>query len=235
MLLTLPCETVAPSLSRGHFTKSSVVFVGWQKNLVFVGGKSRKSAVNQQTHCKERVVTEGCFTSCFPADNLAFERKCCQVAAWGTGYPLPLWRRFCAHSKHSSELWELWFVPKAWLKALWMTDKEMILCFLSVCVRRWFGLASHAPHAVPEHHPARHEPCPANPAAAAHLLVPWCPPHPLLLPTLSPDGVHGESQPGPSKDDAEQWAVGRWAGSGDGAGWNGSVCQISGAVLWDAT
>lgn len=75
MLLTLPCETVAPRLGRGHFTKTSVVFLGWQKNFVFVGGKRRKPAANQQTHRKECVVTERCFFSCFLDDKLALRKK----------------------------------------------------------------------------------------------------------------------------------------------------------------
>lgn len=72
VLLTLPCETVAARLGREHFTKTSVVFVGWQKNLVFVGGERRTPAVNQPTHCKECVLTEKCCTSCFLTDNLVF-------------------------------------------------------------------------------------------------------------------------------------------------------------------
>lgn len=94
---------------------------------------------------------------------------------------------------------------RVYLRGPWMNSKETLLHSFSLC--RWFGLTSNAPHAVLEHHPPRHEPHSANAAAATHLLVPWCSPYPLLLPTLSSDGVHGEPQPRSSKNDPEQWKV----------------------------
>lgn len=110
------------------------------------------------------------------------------------------------HTKDISLSCERFYlVQKVYLRGLWMNNKKMLLQSFSLC--RWFGFTSNAPHAVLEHHPPRNEPHSANPAAATHLLVPWCSPHPLLLPTLSSNGVHGEPQPRPSKNDPEQWTV----------------------------
>lgn len=100
---------------------------------------------------------------------------------------------------------------RVYLRGLWMNSKETLLYSFSLC--RWFGITSNAPHAVLEHHPPRHEPHSANAAAATHLLVPWCSPYPLLLPTLSSDGVHGEPQPWSSENDPEQWTVCRLVSS----------------------
>lgn len=71
---------------------------------------------------------------------------------------------------------------------------------------RWSGVSCHAPHAASELCASWTQSSPSRPPAAC-LLVPWRPPHALLLPALPSNGVNGEPQPRPAQNGPEQREV----------------------------
>lgn len=158
------------------------------------------------------MMTERSLILYFRANYLSFERKVnflCDSVQRGNlraSYTFVEEKEYAhTHKDIPPSCERFYLAEKARLREPRMNSREMLLRSFSPCRR--FGVTSDAPHAVFEHRPPRDEPRPANPAATAHLLVPRRSTHPLLLPPLSADGVHGEPQPRPAQNDPEQRTV----------------------------